>query len=864
VSAPAGFGKTTLLAEWLGQMSDEDSSVAWLSLDAQDNEPALFWTYVVAALRTAVPSVGVRALELITSSAVPTELMLTTVVNELAAGPQGVWLVLDDYHLVDRPEVGDGMSFLLEHLPPHVHIVLSTRADPELPLTRWRVRGELVEIRAADLRFTSQEAATYLNEATGLHLAAEDAAALEERTEGWIAALQLAALSLQGRDDVSGFIAGFAGNDRYIVDYLVEEVLRHQPKPVQRFLLTSAVLDRLTGPLCDAVTGRDDGAETLSALERANLFVVALDDRREWYRYHHLFADVLRARLLAEQPELVPLLHQRASRWYESHGLAEEAVQHALAGRDFDRAAHLIEMAVPTMRRRRQDAMLSGWLNALPDAAVRSSPVLSVFYGSMLMISGDLDAAAARLDDAERAFAAEAEGSPPMWADSDELHTLPATITIHRASLALARGDIAGTVEHGRRALNLAGPNDHLARGGAAGFLGLGAWAQGDVSGALAAFTQAVAALHAAGNLVDELSSTVTLADMWLAAGRPSTARRLYERALQVAAAEGPLVAGATADLHVGLSEMDCEVGQLDTAKAHLDAAAALGEGAPSTGSRYRWFVAMSRITEAGGDPERAIDLLDQAERLYRRGFFPDVRPIAALKARVWIAHGSLSLATGWAAEHEVSVTDAASYLNEFDHLTLARLLIAQHRAHPDTSAINQAVALLDRLLGAAETSERAGSLLEIRMLKALAHHAQGHRLQAREAFERALAEAPEPDSYVRLFLDEGDPMMQLLADAAHHGAAGDHAHRLLSLSTSAPAQPSDTAQQPLRSAESLSDRELQVLRLLCSELTGPQIARELFVSHNTVRTHTKHIFRKLEVTTRRAAVRRASERGLL
>jgi len=347
VSAPAGFGKTTLLAEWLAEAPGEDRSVAWLSLDSSDNEPASFWACVVTALQTAVPGVGSSALELIASSPLPTDLVLTTVLNELAAAPGEVWLVLDDYHLVDSHDVRDGMVFLLEHLPPHVHVVISTRADPDLPLSRWRVRGELVEVRAADLRFTSDETAAYLNEATGLHLAARDVEVLEERTEGWIAALQLAALSIQGREDVSSFIARFAGNDRYIVDYLVEEVLAHQPEPVREFLLHTAVLDRLTGPLCDALTGRDDGSRMLTTLERANLFLVPLDDQRQWYRYHHLFADVLRARLLAEQPDLVPLLHQRASVWYEAHDSAEEAVSHALAARDFDRAANLMELAAP-------------------------------------------------------------------------------------------------------------------------------------------------------------------------------------------------------------------------------------------------------------------------------------------------------------------------------------------------------------------------------------------------------------------------------------------------------------------------------------------------------------------------------------
>jgi len=706
---------------------------------------------------------------------------------------------------------------------------------------------------------------TYLIEATGLHLAAEDVEVLEERTEGWIAALQLAALSVQGRDDVSTFIAGFAGNDRYIVDYLVEEVLAHQPDPVREFLLHTAVLDRLTGPLCQAVTGREDSSDMLTTLLRSNLFLVALDDQSEWYRYHHLFADVLRARLLAEQPDLVPLLHQRASHWYEMHESPEEAVRHALAAGDFNRAAYLMELAVPAIRRNRQEAIMFGWLKVLPDDVVRSSPVLSVFRGYMFGVSGDLDAWEARLDDAERALAAAPDGSPAPWAQTDELRTLPASVAMYRASLAQARGDVAGTAHHARVALDLSGPTDHLVRGSAAGFLGLAAWAQGDVSSALETFAQAVASLHEAGNLVDELSSTVILADMWLAAGRPSAAVRLYERALQVAEAHGDPVARATADLHVGISEIQREAGDLESAKRHLEQAAALGERASMAESRYRLFVAMGRVADAQGDPQQAITHLDTAEQLYRPAFFPDVRPIAAMRARVWIAHGNLLQATDWAQERGVSVTDDAAYLSEFDYLTLVRLLIARHRAHPDTAALEQTVRLLDRLREAAETSRRAGSLIEIQMMQALAQDALGHRAQALKSLGQAWDEAPEPDGYVRLFLDEGASMLELLRDAEQQGLGGDHARRLLSLVTSA--DPLAAESVPRRSAsspDSLSERELQVLRLLDTELSGPQIARELFVSHNTLRTHTKHIFTKLEVNTRRAAVRRARERGLM
>ncbi len=870
VSAPAGFGKTTLLAGWLEETAGEGRAVAWLSLDREDGEPALFWTYVVTALRTAVPGVGQSALDLLASSPLPTEHLITTLLNELAAAPVEVWLVLDDYHLVDSHDVSGGVAFFLEHLPSHVHVVLSTRADPELPLSRWRARGELVEVRAADLRFTTDEASAYLNEVAGLDLDSGDVVALEERTEGWIAALQLAALSIKGREDVSSFIARFAGDDRYIVDYLVEEVLAHQPDPVRGFLLQSAVLDRLTGPLCDAVTDRADGSDILMALERANLFLVPLDDRRQWYRYHHLFADVLRARILAEEPDLVPLLHQRASQWYERHDLLDEAVRHALAARDFDRAAYLMELAVPAIRLNRQEGMLLGWLKALPDDTVRRSPVLSAFYGYMLMVSGDLDAFEPRLDDAERALAAAPDGSAPQWAKTEELRTLPATIAVYRASLAQARGDLAGTAEHARRALDLAGPGDHLSRGGATGFLALVAWAQGDVLTALETFTQAVASLHAAGNLVDELSSTVVLADMWVVAGRPSKARRLYERALRLAEDHGEAVALASADLHAGLSEIDIQCGDLETAKQHLETAEGFVERASMTESRYRWFVAMGRVADAEGNPQEAIALLDQAEQLYRPGFFPDVRPMAAMKARVWISAGDLAQAANWAHERGLSPThpastDAPNYLSEFDHLTFVRLLIAQYRAHPDADAIDRVGRLLDRLYEPAESSGRAGSLLEIRLLQALAQDAQGHRAQALECLVAALAQAPEPGGYGRLFLGEGAPMMGLLRDATHHGVAGDHARRFLSLGKSPETETPGSGQHPASwPADSLSERELQVLRLLDSELSGPQIARDLFVSHNTVRTHTKHIFTKLDVTNRRAAVLRARERGLI
>jgi LuxR family maltose regulon positive regulatory protein len=869
VSAPAGFGKTTLLAEWLTTSAD-DRTVAWLSLDSTDNDPATFWPYVVTALQNAAPGVGTDALELLTSAAsVPIDSVLTTLLNDLAARPGEVWLVLDDYHQIQHQEIARGMTFFLEHLPHQIHLVLSTRADPDLPLARWRAHGELVEIRAVDLRFTADETTAYLTGSTARQLPAEDVAILQKRTEGWIAALQLAALSIRDREDASNFIAQFAGDARYVVDYLVEEVLAHQPEPVRTFLMHSAILDGLSAPLCDVVTNRDDSAQMLAALERDNLFLVALDERREWYRYHQLFAEVLRSRLLALQPGVVSILHQRASLWYEQHDLTAEAVAHALAAGDFERAARLAELAVPAIRQHRREAMMYAWLEALPEETIRHSPVLSVFYGSMLLAGGELDAVETRLDDAERELAAVPPGVPAPWTETDELRTLPATIAIYRASLAQARGDPEGTAEHARRALALAGPDDHLARGGAAGFLGLAAWAAGDVSTALETFGQATASLHAAGNLVDELGGTVVLADLWLASGRPGTARRLLERGLQRARTYGEAVGRATAELHVGLSEIELETGDLERARRHLEAARLLGDRVGAAESRFRWFIAMARAAQLAGDPQASLDHLDRAEQLYRPGFFPDVRPIAAVRARLLLAQGDLEAAADWARNRNVSATDEAHYLHEFDHLTLVRLLLAQHRTHPDSAAIEQAQGLLARLLEAAETAERAGSLLEIRLLDALTYEAQGRLPEAVGCLTRALRLAPEPSGYVRLFLDEGEPMSNLLRRLPPDVRAGDsltndHVRRLLSVTGEVETATSTDPRTPRSLPNPLSDRELQVLRLLDSEQSGPEIAQQLFVSHNTLRTHTKHIFTKLDVSSRRAAVRRAREWGLL
>jgi LuxR family maltose regulon positive regulatory protein len=885
IAAPAGCGKTTLVSEWLAGLQVSGRLVAWLSLDEGDSDPVRFLTYLIAALRTVAPQIGEGASGLLQSHSASqpqhTEAILTALLNEIAAIPDNFVLVLDDYHVIDAQGVDDALAFLIEHMPAQMHLVIASREDPPLPLARLRARDRLTELRASDLRFTASEAAAFL-QAMNLNLSAEDVASLEARTEGWIAGLQLAALSMQGHHDVSGFIRAFAGNHRYIADYLVEEVLQRQPEGVRNFLLQTSILDRLSGPLCDAVTGQGGGQARLDALERGNFFVVSLDDQRQWYRYHHLFAEVLHAHLMAEQHDLVPTLHRRASEWFEHHGSAVDAVpqaiRHAFAAEDFERAADLVEWALPAMRPSRQEAALLGWLKALPDEVIQCRPVLSAGYAHVLLGTGELEGVEGRLRDAERWLdsvvvdTADERAWPDalpagmVVADREAFRRLPAEIAVAHAGLALVLGDAANAVKYAQRVLDLAPEGEEFGAGSGAALLGLASWASGDLEAAHRTFAEGMAHLRMAGYLSDAIHGSVALSDIRIAQGRLREAMGTYERGLQLATAGISVLRGA-ADMHVGMSALYREYNDLDVATQHLLKSKQLGEHNGFPQNRYRWCVAMARIREAEGDLDGALEALHEAEGLYVRDLFPNVRPVAALKARLWVMQRRLGEAAGWVREHGLSVEDDLSYMREFEHITLARVLLAQYKSdHGDHAErfLLEAMDLLERLLKAAEEGGRTGSVIEILVLQAVAYHAQGDmpadlRPSSFVPLEQALTLA-EPEGYVRMFVDEGMPMAVLLGEVAKRGIAQSYVRRLLA--ALGKIEERTPAKQVL--IEQLSVRELEVLRLLRTELTGPEIAGELMVSLHTMRTHTNNIYNKLGVNNRRAAVRRAEDLGLL
>lgn len=864
VSAPAGFGKTTLVSDWL---SRGKRSAAWLSLSKEDSELKRFLSYVVAALQRLDESLGLSLLSVLESSQLPSiEVLLTSLLNDLAEYSAPAVLVLDDYHELDSRDVDDGLAFLLEHLPSNMRVVITTREDPPLALPRLRARAELLEFRANDLRFTVDEATEFLNKVMGLSLSNDVISTLEARTEGWIAGLQMAALSIQGRD-ADAFVDAFAGSHRFVLDYLAEEVLAGQPKEIRSFLLQTSILERLSADLCAAVTGHTDAQGMLELLERSNLFLLPLDDARQWYRYHHLFAEVLQARL--GDGEQLSDLHVKASLWFEEQGLSEGAIHHALTAKDFDRAAGIIELIGPDLRMYKQDATLFKWLEAFPKGFAESRPILSLDYANAAFARGQLELAELYLQTTERLL----KTDDRIVVNEEEFQNLPIRIAMTKVTYAQAQGDAKAATNYAKAAFELATEKDFMWRAGAAGLLGLAFWAEGKVEAAYTTFSEAMTTLQQAGYPFHVLGGSMQLADIKLAQGRLSEALKLHEQALESANTQGDVMRQVIADLHVGLSELYFEKNQLDYALEHLAKREGLGEHSGFPEHRYRSFIANAHIDAAQGDFESALELLGEAENYYIRGIFPEVRPITALKVRLWLKQGYLDKALAWVDEQGLSLTDDLSYLAEFEHLTLAKVLLAQFQKEKPPKSLEQISVFLQRLLDAAEQSKRGASILNILIVQALTYKARGNHEQALECLERALNLA-EPEGYVRSFVDEGVDMLELLSEANRKKIMPAYVSTLLAAfgtednGRAASTQPEDIKssgkQASLELTEPLTKRELEILKLLAQGHSNKEISQELYRALDTIKGHNRNIFSKLQVQNRTQAVAKARKLGLI
>jgi ATP/maltotriose-dependent transcriptional regulator MalT len=870
VCAPAGFGKTTLLADWV---RNSRRPVGWLSLDAGDNDPARFWRHAVAALDRVRPGTAERVGPLLGPPAPASfEGLVTALIIELTTQPgeEDELLVLDDYHLIDTPQVHRPLTFLLEHLPAGLHVVLASRSDPPLPLARLRVGGQLVEVRADDLRFTVDEAAALLREAIGTDLPGESVTTLSSRTEGWVTGLQLAGLSLRGQADTAGFVAAFGGSHRYILDYLAEEVLDRQPEQVRGFLLETSVLERLSGGLCDAVTGGTDGQAMLQRVERANLFLVPLDEVRGWWRYHQLFADLLRARLQRQQPERVPELHRAAAAWSEANGLADDGIRHALAAGDASWAARLVERHADGLLVRSEGATVQRWLAALPTELVSSRPRLLLAQARLALLSGRVEAVRQQLDDAERVLQATADEryEPSVGRATSLLANAPAAIAIQRAALAELCGDAEQTSAFARQTLAELGEGEWMLDSAARWYLAIAAWLGGRLAEAERACAASVAGWRAAGERYLAARTSYQLGQIQRTQGRLDAALGTYQQALEVAAPPGQPALPSAGMAQVGMAEVAYQRDELDAALEHLTEGIARCRQLAYTQPLAAGLATLAWIRHAQGDPAGALDAIEQAER-----FTPGpavaslLNPVPAQRARLLLAQGDLATAARWTAERGLSADDELSYPKEPEYLVLARVLLAQDRA-------DQALGLLERLHALAAAHQRTGSLIEIQALQTLALAANGD-----EAAVGALAEALTlacPQGCVRVFADEGAPMNGLLArlvaaQRGGHTAAqgvplGCLARLLRALGTKDTGQSSGrgpTAALP-GLVEPLTARELEVLQLLAAGMPNQAIAEQLVVSLDTAKKHVSHVLGKLGAANRTEAVTRARQLSLI
>ncbi len=872
VAAPAGYGKTTLIRSWIDPHA---SRTAWVALDADDSQPPRFWSYVIAALQTIEANLGRELQQTLQamrfrSTPLPAEddgieAGLAALINDLALQPDRLILILDDYHLIDSSAIQQHLAFLIDHLPASLHLVFATRADPlDLPIARLRARQQLTELRADDLRFTPEEAAAFLNQAMGLSLTADDVAALEGRTEGWIAGLQLAALALQGtlslpgRSDVPGFLAAFTGTHRFVVDYLMEEVLRCQSNDVQEFLLRTSILDRLCGSLCEAVTQQPGGAEMLDRLANGNLFLMPLDDQRTWYRYHQLFVDLLRAHLAQTQADRLAHLHQRASAWYLDHEMYPEAVAHALASHDIDWAAEVIERAGIVWLLRSELITVMTWLKALPSEVVRSRPRLSITQAWVLLVSGQPQEVDACLLDIEHWLAQHRHD-----ADAETIQARVVAVNAYRARV---NGDFPRAIELSHQALEQLPPNDHLR--GLIGFnLGTTHANLGQLDEASRAYEESARFSEQAGDFELTLLALTSMAQVQEGRGQlhaaEQTCRQVLERAGREAA-WSPMVSFAL----IGLGGVLYEWNDLDAAESRLQRGLQLAQRGGNAELLVVGYTTRLWLRRAQGDRPGVVEVLNALLQITQRYHAPRLDELAACY-QAWIAldEGDLRPAQAWLDHTGRTDDDPIDLAHLIDYTVLARVRLATHE--PD-----RALRLLERLHQLAESAGHGRSVIEILILTARAWQAKGDHSQALEALRRAI-ELAEPEGYLRIFVDAGEPLPMLIAECGRRnkrrwsGTLNAYLQKLLS-ALSLPADQSGATDSEIRSPHSefrtglLSERELEVLRLIAAGHSNAEIARQLIISLGTVKAHTSNIYRKLDVRGRAQAIVKAQELNLL
>ncbi|HEX8228241.1 MAG TPA: LuxR C-terminal-related transcriptional regulator [Chloroflexia bacterium] len=861
ICAPAGFGKTTLTGAWVTTCGPP---VAWLSLDEGDNDLTRFLTHLVAALQTIAPSTGEGVSRLLQSPQLPSvEAILTALLNEITTIRDKFVLVLDDYHVIDAKPVDQALTFLLEHMPPQMHLVIATREDPQLPLARLRARDQLTELRVTDLRFTPSEAAGFLNHAMGLNLSAEDIEALEARTEGWIAGLQLAAISLQGHKDATGFIKSFTGSSRFIIDYLAEEVLERQPEEVRVFLLRTSILERMCAPLCDAVLNPNSEAAPpgspelissqamLEKLERSNLFIVPLDNERCWYRYHHLFADLLRQRLglraassARDEKDSVAELHIRASQWYEDNGLEIEAFQHAVSASDIERAERLIEGKGVPLHFRGAGAPIGSWLGSLPAVVLNARPSLWVTYASVLMMTGQPTAVEEKLQAAEAAL----QGIEP----DEETRDLIGRIASLRATLAVMQHDVETLLAQSRRALEYLSSSNLPLRTAANFTLGHAYHLQGDRAAASRAYAEVISISKSFGPSIYTTAATLCLGQVQEADNQLHLAAETYRRAILLA---GDPPRPIACNAHLGLAQIYYQWNDLAAAEQHGQQCLQLTRQMDSVETIAACGVLHARLKLVQGDLPGAVALLHEAEEFVRQlNFMFRMPDVAAAQVLILIHQGNLAEAAQLAETHDLPLSQARVHLAQGDSAT--------------------ALAVLEPLRQNAEAKGWEDERLKVMVLQAVTLYAHGEEDQAVQVLGDALALA-EPEGFIRTFVDEGLPMAQLLTEAASRGLMLDYIGTLLAVFESAKAENKVTSYlpavplvshalpiQPL--TEPLSQREIEVLQLMAEGLSNREISEHLFLVLSTVKGHNLKIFGKLQVQRRTEAVARGRALGLL